>query len=667
MANRLPGTDTVVSTRLGPRTVEYNRPGGAFILGKYPFPPFPVLGETEVRPLGLLLGVCLAMGLVLAGTPATAVAQQELDALAQQVAQDLKTAGRLGLQGKGQEAVAALQRAQENLHRLAATKTPQARRSFRRLEAQLRVVRRVLKRKGVPLPPVPDFSKPPSKPLPSAGQVSFVKDVAPILVARCRNCHINNARGQFSMATFAALARGVGGASVIDPGSARTSRLIELLEKGEMPQNGRKLTRQQIDTIRRWIDQGARFDGPRPDAPLVSLVPQSGASARPRLVKATGKEKVRFTRDLAPVLVSQCADCHGGRRPRARLRLDTFAGLLRGSPNGPVLVQGKPQQSLLIQKLRGTADGERMPAGGRDPLPEETIKLFETWIAEGARFDGPNENMPLATLVQIERARKATHQELSKQREELALKNWRLANPGLEYQRWETTNFLLLGNVPEEQLKQVAQVAEEQLAKIASLLKLKKSKPLIRGRMTLFVFRRRFQLSEFSRMVLRAELPFATRAFWRWSVVDAYGCLLPPTADANDPQLRGLVTETVAGLLAESLGTGVPRWFAQGFSLAAVKRLVKKDPRVPGWEDLLPEAVAACSSPKDLIAGNMALEHARVLHLGLVEALLGHRGFSTLVRRLQAGQEFEQAFAAAFRASPEQLAAAWIRRAASGR
>ncbi len=611
---------------------------------------------------------CLLPGLVWLGilvlSPLGASAQDDAAALAQQVSQDLKQAGRLALQGKGEEAVAVLERAQAGLHQLAGAKGSQARRSFRRLQAQLRVVRRVMQRKGLELPPLPDFSKPPAKPLPSAGQVSFVKDVAPILVSRCRNCHINNSRGQFSMATFAALARGVGGASVINPGSARTSRLMEVLEKGEMPQNSRRLSRQQLETIRRWIDQGARYDGPRPDVPLVRLVPQGTAPSRPRLVKATGRESVQFSRDIAPVLVSQCADCHGGRRPRARLRLDTFAGLLRGSPNGPVLVQGKPQQSLLIQKLRGTADGERMPAG-RDPLPEKTIKLFETWIAQGAHFDGPNENMLLATVVQIRQAREAPHEELAKQRAELALRNWRLANPGLEYNRWETENFLLLGNVPEEQLKHVAQLAEEQLAKAAALLKLKKQKPLIRGRMTLFVFQRRFQLSEFARMVLRSQLPPAARTLWRWTVVDAYGCLLPPAGEQDEAQLRGLVTEAVAGLLAESTGQDVPRWFAQGFALAAVERLAKKDPRLTAWKERLPEAVAACSSPKDLIQGNMALEHAQVLHKGLVGALLGHRGFSTLVRRLQQGEPFQGAFAAAFRAGPEQVAAAWIRRAAA--
>src|SRR5204863_7657781 len=42
----------------------------------------------------------------------------------------------------------------------------------------------------------------------SAAGVSFVKDIAPILNARCGGCHVRNARGQFSMATYESLMKG---------------------------------------------------------------------------------------------------------------------------------------------------------------------------------------------------------------------------------------------------------------------------------------------------------------------------------------------------------------------------------------------------------------------------------------------------------------------------
>ena len=70
--------------------------------------------------------------------------------------------------------------------------------------------------------------------------------------------------------------------------------------------------------LTKWIDEGAKFDGPDPNALLTALVPgvlQKGknASMEPKLevMAATGKETVRFARDIAPVLVENCLGCHG--------------------------------------------------------------------------------------------------------------------------------------------------------------------------------------------------------------------------------------------------------------------------------------------------------------------------------------------------------------------
>ncbi len=610
--------------------------------------------------VGWTLGMLLAV--VWASQPQALAQKSALsgqDARFEEVEQLLRKSGQLALRGKLDEAVAALQLAQEKMHTLAGRKDRRSRVAFRRLEARLRLVRRVLKRKGASLPPVPDFSKPPQA-TPSQPPVSFVKQVAPILVRRCRNCHINQSRGRFSMATFESLMRGVGGAAVINPGSASTSRLMEVLSRGEMPPNGPRVPQEQVELVARWIDQGARFDGPNPSAPLLSLVPGTTSAQRLQVVRATGQEKVSFTRDIAPVVVKQCVSCHGSQRPRARLGLDTFARLLRGSPNGPILTPGKPRQSLLIAKLRGTAEGQRMPAG-KPPLPEKTIQLFETWIAEGARFDGPDPNMPLQTLVQIYEAQHASHEQLAQRRKQLAQHNWRLGNPGLQARWLESENFLVAGNLPREQLQHILQMAETQAQKVAQMLRLSRKSPRIRGRMTLFVFQRRFQYSEFVRMVERRELPRGQRAHWRWTIVDAYGCLFPP-GEEDEELLRGLITELVAGVMISAQGD-VPRWFAQGVALAAVERLVRRDPRIAQWEQLLPEALAACSSPQDLIQGRMALEHAQVLRKGFAGALVRHRGFSTLLGQLQKGQQFAAAFARAYRASPEQMAALWIRSA----
>jgi hypothetical protein len=51
--------------------------------------------------------------------------------------------------------------------------------------------------------------------------------------------------------------------------------------------------------------------------------------------------------------------------------------------NGPVVVPGDPDASLLAQKLRGTQTiGGEMPPGGE--LPQDELKTILDWIAAGA-------------------------------------------------------------------------------------------------------------------------------------------------------------------------------------------------------------------------------------------------------------------------------------------
>ncbi len=96
---------------------------------------------------------------------------------------------------------------------------------------------------------------------------------------------------------------------------------------------------------------------------------------------------MQFARDLGSVLLEHCVRCHGEQNPRVPIQRGTFARLLTGGDSGPVIVPGKPADSLLVKKLRGMAGGERMPLD-KSPWPEETIVGFEKWIAEGADSTG---------------------------------------------------------------------------------------------------------------------------------------------------------------------------------------------------------------------------------------------------------------------------------------
>jgi mono/diheme cytochrome c family protein len=91
-------------------------------------------------------------------------------------------------------------------------------------------------------------------------KVDFVKDVVPLFERYCIRCHQpGNAKGQISMATAADLLKG----EHVVAGKVEESTLLSIVSPGaggkkpRMPKEGRSLSEEERETIRRWIAQGA--------------------------------------------------------------------------------------------------------------------------------------------------------------------------------------------------------------------------------------------------------------------------------------------------------------------------------------------------------------------------------------------------------------------------
>jgi hypothetical protein len=76
---------------------------------------------------------------------------------------------------------------------------------------------------------------------------------------------------------------------------------------------------------------------------------------------------VTFDKDIAPILKPSCVRCHSGDRPRARLRLDSLAGVLKGAKQGPVLTAGDSANSLLVKAVSQLEPETAMPPKPRGP------------------------------------------------------------------------------------------------------------------------------------------------------------------------------------------------------------------------------------------------------------------------------------------------------------
>jgi WD40 repeat protein len=114
-----------------------------------------------------------------------------------------------------------------------------------------------------------------------AEPVSFREQIAPILQRRCANCHNEESnKGHYRLDSFALLQKS--GDSELPPvvaGKSQESELYRLLlEKSpedRMPQKADPLPDDEITLIKRWLDDGAVYDGGPPERPLAEIARES--------------------------------------------------------------------------------------------------------------------------------------------------------------------------------------------------------------------------------------------------------------------------------------------------------------------------------------------------------------------------------------------------------
>jgi hypothetical protein len=97
-------------------------------------------------------------------------------------------------------------------------------------------------------------------------------------------------------------------------------------------------------------------------------------------------QQVDFSKEVLPVLKSNCFKCHGEKKAKAKLRLHTLADALKGGKNGGAIAPGKSAESLLIKRISlGKDDDDIMPPEG-GPLEPSQIEALKRWIDQGAKW-----------------------------------------------------------------------------------------------------------------------------------------------------------------------------------------------------------------------------------------------------------------------------------------
>ncbi len=117
-----------------------------------------------------------------------------------------------------------------------------------------------------------------------------------------------------------------------------------------------------------------------------ALADDSGKARENVSAEVTTTRPAVTQHDVVPVLLLRCTVCHGARKQEGELDLRSRASMVRGGKSGPAFVLGKPDESLMLKRIRS---GEcppqpRLVEAMVKPMEADEVGKLTRWIALGA-------------------------------------------------------------------------------------------------------------------------------------------------------------------------------------------------------------------------------------------------------------------------------------------
>lgn len=142
---------------------------------------------------------------------------------------------------------------------------------------------------------------------------------------------------------------------------------------------GGPLDDEQIDALIAYI-RGWQANPPQvpPTAvpTAISAGPEPGAPSEPT--------EPKFSEGVVPILAANCQMCHNASIRLGGWDASSYESVIATGNNGPAVVPGDVDNSLLARLIQGIG-GPLMPPSGN--LPDAQIQLILDWIAAGAKND----------------------------------------------------------------------------------------------------------------------------------------------------------------------------------------------------------------------------------------------------------------------------------------
>ncbi len=510
------------------------------------------------------------------------------------------------------------------------------------------------------------------------GTVSFAKDVAPIITAKCISCHDDNARGGLRLDTFAGFEKGGGSGALLVPGNAQNSRLLQKLvtpnAQQRMPKMAAALTENEIKAIYTWVTEGAKFDGADKTTELAALSkkPANGPAPKAEVVKATGNETVSFIKDVAPTIVNICGGCHNDGQKRGGLSMATFEKLMQGGDSGRVVVAGSLEGSRLW-RLVNADDTPVMPAG-QARITKKWHGDLKKWIEEGAKFDGPDAKRPLRQIVpteeqlEAEKLAKLSPEEFAAKRMKDSEAQWKLTFPNGEPRQISSKEFIVMGDASEARLKEVEGWAIEHAKSLRTSFNVKDDL-LWKGKLTIFVMKERFGYEEFNNSVHKREVPREVLGHSQvTATMDEAFIALQDIGDAaseTSPGMQVSLIEHVTGAFLKRGGGSLPDWVIRGAGLSLAGSGSKGNPylaALPAQAGAILKEVRIAKPEEVFSNGTFAPGEVGPIGFTLVNFMMsrgGHNNFGQFVRNLQTGDTPEAALKKVYGTDGKTLALAY--------
>ena len=115
----------------------------------------------------------------------------------------------------------------------------------------------------------------------------------------------------------------------------------------------------------------------------------------------TVNDELKLVNEVRGIFAHHCYKCHGDTKQKGMLRLDEKEFVFAGGENGPVIIDGKPQQSEIIRRIKLTKNHKDVMPSKGELLSDREIGLLNLWIEKGAPWpEGSHEPsaFPVAKL-----------------------------------------------------------------------------------------------------------------------------------------------------------------------------------------------------------------------------------------------------------------------------